>query len=43
MPSKGLILDAVREGIGSGTAAKILGLNKDAMAKRAETLLAGKG
>jgi len=41
--SKGLILDAVREAIGPGAAAKIDGLKKDAMAKRAETLLAGKG
>jgi ParB family transcriptional regulator, chromosome partitioning protein len=41
--SKGLILDAVREGVGSGAAAKIDGLKKDAMAKRAEALLTGKG
>jgi ParB family chromosome partitioning protein len=41
--SKGLILEAVREGVGPGAAAKIDGLKKDAMAKRAEALLAGKG
>jgi hypothetical protein len=41
--SKGLILEAVREGIGPRTTAKIDGLEKDAMAKRAEALLAGKG
>lgn len=41
--SKGLILDAVRESIGPGAADKIAGLKKDAMAKRAETLLTGKG
>ena len=41
--SKGLILEAVREGIGPGAAAKNDGLKKDAMAKRAEALLAGKG
>jgi ParB family transcriptional regulator, chromosome partitioning protein len=41
--SKGLILDAVREGIGPGAADKIAGLKKDAMAKRAETVLTGKG
>jgi ParB family transcriptional regulator, chromosome partitioning protein len=41
--SKGLILDAVREGIGSGAADKIAGLKKDAMAKRAASVLAGKG
>jgi hypothetical protein len=33
----------VREGIGPGAAAKNDGLKKDAMAKRAEALLAGKG
>jgi hypothetical protein len=32
----------VRQGIGLGAAAKIDGLKKDAMAKRAEALLAGK-
>lgn len=41
--SKALILAAVREGIGPGAADKIDGLKKDAMAKRAEALLAGKG
>jgi ParB family chromosome partitioning protein len=41
--SKSLILEAVREGIGPGAAVKIDGLKKDAMAKRAEALLAGKG
>ena len=41
--SKGLVLEAVREGIVPGAAAKIDGLKKDAMAKRAEALLAGKG
>jgi ParB family chromosome partitioning protein len=41
--SKTLICDAVREGIGSGSAAKIAGLKKDVMAKRAEAALAGKG
>jgi ParB family transcriptional regulator, chromosome partitioning protein len=41
--SEGLILEAVREGIGPGVATKIDGLKKDAMAKRAEALLAGKG
>ena len=41
--SKTLICDAVREGIGSGAAAKIASLKKDTMAKRAEALLAGKG
>jgi ParB family transcriptional regulator, chromosome partitioning protein len=41
--SKGLILDAVREGIGSGAADKIAALKKDAMEKRAAALLAGKG
>jgi ParB family chromosome partitioning protein len=41
--SKGLILEAVREGVGPGAAAKIDGLKKDAMAKRAETLVTGKG
>ena len=41
--SKGLILEAVREGIGPGAAAKIDGHKKDAMAKRAAALLAGKG
>jgi ParB family transcriptional regulator, chromosome partitioning protein len=41
--SKALILEAVREGVGPGAAAKIDGLKKDAMAKRAEALLAGKG
>jgi ParB family chromosome partitioning protein len=41
--SKALICDAVREGVGPGAAAKIDGLKKDAMAKRAEALLAGKG
>jgi ParB family chromosome partitioning protein len=41
--SKALILEAVREGIDPGAAAKIDGLKKDAMAKRAEALLAGKG
>jgi hypothetical protein len=41
--SKGLILEAVREGSGPGAAAKIDGRKKDAMAKRAEALLAGKG
>jgi hypothetical protein len=40
--SQGLILEAVREGIGPGAAGKIDGLKKDAMAKRAEALLAGK-
>jgi ParB family transcriptional regulator, chromosome partitioning protein len=38
-----LILEAVREGVGPGAAAKIDGLKKDAMAKRAEALLTGKG
>jgi ParB family transcriptional regulator, chromosome partitioning protein len=41
--SKTLICDAVRESIGTGAAAKIAGLKKDTMAKRAEALLAGKG
>ena len=41
--SKRLILEAMREGIGPGAAAKIDGHKKDAMAKRAEALLAGKG
>jgi ParB family chromosome partitioning protein len=41
--SKALILEAVREGIGPGAAAKVDGLKKDAMAKRAEAPLAGKG
>jgi ParB family transcriptional regulator, chromosome partitioning protein len=36
-------LEAVREGVGPGAAAKIDGLKKDPMAKRAEALLAGKG
>jgi ParB family transcriptional regulator, chromosome partitioning protein len=40
---KTLILDAVREGIGPGAADKIAALKKDAMAKRAEALLKGKG
>jgi ParB family chromosome partitioning protein len=34
--AKGLILEAVREGIGPGAAGKIDGRKKDAMAKRAE-------
>ena len=38
-----LILDAVRESIGPGAADKIASLKKDAMAKRAEALLTGKG
>jgi ParB family chromosome partitioning protein len=41
--SKGLILEAVREGIGKPAADNIAALKKDAMAKRAEALLAGKG
>jgi ParB family chromosome partitioning protein len=40
---KALILDAVREGIGPNAADKIASLKKDAMAKRAEALLKGKG
>jgi ParB family transcriptional regulator, chromosome partitioning protein len=41
--SKALIIEAVREGIGPGGADKIASLKKDAMAKRAETMLTGKG
>ena len=41
--SKALIIEAVREGIGPGAADKIASLKKDAMAKRAEALLKGKG
>ena len=40
---QGLILDAVREGIGPGAADKIAAMKKDAMAKRAAALLADKG
>jgi ParB family transcriptional regulator, chromosome partitioning protein len=40
--SKALILEAVREGIGPAAAAKIDGLKKDAMAKRAEPFWPGK-
>ena len=40
---KGLILDAVAEGIGKPAAGKITGLKKDAMADKAGELLAGKG
>jgi ParB family transcriptional regulator, chromosome partitioning protein len=41
--AKGLVLDAVREGVEPGAADKLAGLKKDAMAKRAAALLAGKG
>jgi ParB family chromosome partitioning protein len=41
--SKGLILDAVTEGIGKPQAAKLAAMKKDAMAARAAQLLAGKG
>ena len=40
---KVLILDAVREAIGSGAADKIAALKKDAMAKRAAALIKDKG
>ena len=40
---KDLVLEAVREGAGDDAARQIVGLKKQAMAERAEQLLAGKG
>jgi ParB family chromosome partitioning protein len=40
---KGLILEAVTQGVGKADAAKLAAMKKDAMAARAAQLLDGKG